>query len=495
MMRLLTLLPFLLVAACTSLPEPIPDAIPAQQQIYTQSQAGCVDLLTDFKRTVQQQGVQDAQLAWDPRFPHLAFDRFSLSWLFELTGRDSKRQWLDYVSHQAAVQRQAEYQNLPDNSAYAFNQLEQCAAQLVSQSLYQPALWSVLIAEPPQPVSGYSSWQRVLGLYPLTQHLARPSVDKEKRRLISHFIQPVEGDAIRYAPDDKSSLNRSQIQAWFRQARARSALSWPQLSAGQQQRLLNHYAPVIQVETRSRDDFPGQVKYVTASQPAVVSRKPTLYTHVSYTRFYGQTLMQLNYSLWFANRTARSGFDPYAGRFDGVLIRLTLDADGQPYILDSIHHCGCYHMVFALSPTLRFAATDNKEEWPVTLQVYAGQQTDKLGVTLSAGEHMVKDVQWLRHDVRTRSLTVLPYEQLRSLPAAPSQNKSLFNPQGMLPASVRAERFYLWPLGVKSPGTQRQLGHHATAFIGKRHFDEAFLFETFFKRPEERAGRQQRDGL
>lgn len=483
MVRLLTLLVCLFVTACASLPEPIPDSIPAQQHIYTQSQASCVDLLTRFKRTVQQQGAQDVQLTWDPRFPHLAFDRFSLSWLFELTGRESKRQWLDYVSSQAAMQRQLEYQNLPDNTAYAFNRLELCAAQLVSRSLYQPALWSALIAEPPQPHSGYATWQRVLGLYPVTQHLARPSIDKEKRRLISHFIQPVEGYAIRYAADDRPALDRSQIQVWFRQAREKSALSWPQLSSVQQQSLLNYYAPVFQVETRSKDDFPGQVQYVTPSQPEVVSRKPTLYTHVSYTRFYGQTLMQLNYSLWFANRTARSGFDPYAGRFDGVLIRLTLDADGQPYILDSIHHCGCYHMVFALSPTLTFAAMDNKVEWPVALQVYKGPRADKLAVTLSFGEHMVKDVQWLRHDVRTRSLTVQPYDQLRSLPAGTSHNKSLFNQQAMLPASVRAERFYLWPLGIKSPGTQRQLGHHASAFIGQRHFDEAFLFETLFNKP------------
>ncbi|WP_225445005.1 hypothetical protein [Photobacterium arenosum] len=483
MMRVLTLLSFLLMTACTSLPEPIPDSIPAQQQIYTRSQADCVDLLTDFKRTVQQQGVQDAQLTWDPRFPHLAFDRFSLSWLFELTDRESKRQWLDYVSHQAAVQRQAEYQNLPDNTAYGLKPLDLCAEQLVGRSLYQPALWSALITEPPQLPSGYATWQRVLGLYPVTQHFARPSMDKEKRRLISHFIQPVEGYAIRYAPDDRPSLNRLQIQAWFRQARERSALSWPLLSAEQQQSLLSFYAPVFQVETRSRDDFPGQVRYVTPSQPGVVPQKPTLYTHVSYTRFYGQTLMQLNYTLWFANRTARSGVDPYAGQFDGVLLRLTLDADGQPYILDSIHHCGCYHMVFALSPALTFAPPGNKAEWPVTLQVYAGHQTDKLGVTLSSGEHMVKDVQWLRHDVRARVLTVLPYDQLRSLPAATSHNKSLFNSQAMLPASVRAERFYLWPLGVKSPGTQRQLGHHATAFIGKRHFDEPFLLETLFKQP------------
>ncbi|KDM90253.1 hypothetical protein [Photobacterium galatheae] len=483
-MRFLALWFLVFITACTALPEPIPASIPVQKQLYTHSQVRCLDLLTDFKRTVQAQGVQDAQLVWDPRFPHLAFDRFSLAMLPELSARADQQQWLNYVAHQAMTQRQTEYLNLPRKAGYQAQALELCAAQLVHRSLGNPAFWSELMGNPPEFPSDYVIWQRVLGVYPVSQFVARPSIDNEKRRLISHFIQPVDGYAIRYAMHDKPSLTQSQIRQWFQQAGRQSALAWPVLTEAQQQRLLQYYAPVFQVETRSRDDFPGQVKFVTTSQPTLITRKPTVYTHVSYTRFYGQTLMQLNYSLWFANRTARSSFDPYAGPFDGVLIRLTLDPVGQPLILDSIHHCGCYHMVFALSPKLEFASLDNAVEWPILQKIYPGKATEHLEVTLTHGEHMIKDVHWLSSDEpAARSLTVLAYQQLQSLPTPENHHQSLFDQQGMLVESVRAERFYLWPFGIQSPGTQRQIGHHATAFIGQRHFDAPFLFETLFQKP------------
>jgi hypothetical protein len=37
-----------------------------------------------------------------------------------------------------------------------------------------------------------------------------------------------------------------------------------------------------------------------------------------------------------------------------------------------------------------------------------------------------------------------------------------------------------WPMGVPSAGTMRQWGHNATAFLGRRHFDDADLIERRF---------------
>jgi hypothetical protein len=34
-------------------------------------------------------------------------------------------------------------------------------------------------------------------------------------------------------------------------------------------------------------------------------------------------------------------------------------------------------------------------------------------------------------------------------------------------------------MGVASAGAMRQWGGHATAFIGRRHFDDPFLFDKF----------------
>ena len=112
-LRLLALIIISFIAvSCANLPEPIPESVSDQLQHYPSSVQHCAFQLVDFKRTVQQQGVQDVQHLWVPRYPHLAFDRFSLSLIPELTSQQSKEQWLHYVARLASVQRKVEYQNL-----------------------------------------------------------------------------------------------------------------------------------------------------------------------------------------------------------------------------------------------------------------------------------------------------------------------------------------------------------------------------------------------
>jgi hypothetical protein len=36
-------------------------------------------------------------------------------------------------------------------------------------------------------------------------------------------------------------------------------------------------------------------------------------------------------------------------------------------------------------------------------------------------------------------------------------------------------------MGVPDPGAMRQWGRHATAFVGRRHFDDPFLIERYFE--------------
>ncbi len=51
---------------------------------------------------------------------------------------------------------------------------------------------------------------------------------------------------------------------------------------------------------------------------------------------------------------------------------------------------------------------------------------------------------------------------------------------GIVPGSERGERWLFWPMGVPEPGAMRQWGRHATAFVGRRHFDDPWLFERYF---------------
>jgi len=59
--------------------------------------------------------------------------------------------------------------------------------------------------------------------------------------------------------------------------------------------------------------------------------------------------------------------------------------------------------------------------------------------------------------------------------------RSLFGPDGIVPGTQRGERFFFWPMGIASAGAMRQWGRHATAFVGRRHFDDAQLLERRFE--------------
>jgi hypothetical protein len=448
--------------------------------LYHDELQPCVQLLLNFKHQVKQQRVDDAQLLWTNTYPHLAFDRFSLSLINQLHSHSARGQWLSYVSQQADKQRTIEYQNLPDKREFELPALAACAEQLAFANLSDQHFWQNLQRDPPVYDSDYQQWQRVLGLYPVTKLIARPIIDNEKNRIRNGFKQTVANKPRAYAPLFRASLSAQEIQNQFKYAYAASDLSWPQLSEEQWSNLLSFYAPNWIIETATNDDKPGRIEFAGNGNAWVNPRQSVLYVFTSYTRFHGQILTQLNYNLWFANRTAKSSFDPYAGKFDSILIRLTLNKHGQPYILDSIHSCGCYHMVFSLDPSLTFAPVDATVEAPITMHL-ANKSPDNppLTVLLSSGDHMIKGLHWDGLD-KYIPLSLLPYDQLRSLPFKPTYQRSLFDNAGMLRASKRAERWFLWPFGVKSAGAMRQIGHHATAFIGQRHFDDAFMLEHLF---------------
>jgi hypothetical protein len=71
-------------------------------------------------------------------------------------------------------------------------------------------------------------------------------------------------------------------------------------------------------------------------------------------------------------------------------------------------------------------------------------------------------------------------DALRSLPLGAGGRRSLFRPDGIVQGSERGERWLYWPMGVPEPGAMRQWGRHATAFVGRRHFDDPGLLERYF---------------
>jgi len=58
--------------------------------------------------------------------------------------------------------------------------------------------------------------------------------------------------------------------------------------------------------------------------------------------------------------------------------------------------------------------------------------------------------------------------------------RSAFWASGIVPGTERGERLLFWPMGIDSPGAMRQWGRQPTAFVGRRHFDDARLMELRF---------------
>jgi hypothetical protein len=51
----------------------------------------------------------------------------------------------------------------------------------------------------------------------------------------------------------------------------------------------------------------------------------------------------------------------------------------------------------------------------------------------------------------------------------------------LIAGTERGERFLFWPMGIASPGAMRQAGTQATAFVGRRQFDDADIVEKRFR--------------
>ena len=239
------------------------------------------------------------------------------------------------------------------------------------------------------------------------------------------------------------------------------------------------------VDTAGDADLPGELGWHAGDVgdvPRIVSRLPVVYRRASHARYQGRTLLQLNYWLWFPERPKGAGWDILGGHLDGVLWRVTLAPDGTPWVFDAIHPCGCYHLFF---PTARAVARPQPESLDET--VFIPQSLPRLSgdarveLRIDSGTHYLRRI--LVRDGLAQGAAEYVFaedDSLRSLPLPGGGRRSVFRPDGIVPGSERGERWLFWPMGVPEPGAMRQWGRHATAFVGRRHFDDPGLLERYF---------------
>jgi hypothetical protein len=205
------------------------------------------------------------------------------------------------------------------------------------------------------------------------------------------------------------------------------------------------------------------------------------YTRVTHALFEDGARIQLVYTFWFSERPARHALDPLSGRVDGLVWRVTLDRDGVPLVYDSIHPCGCYHLFFPTERVVARPAAESLDEGMFSPQTVRPPRRDEVVVLrIESGTHYLQRVS-----IEPRTAPAVRYQldddrRLTTLPRRSGGTRSAYGSDGLMPGTERGERYFLWPMGVESAGQMRQWGHHATAFVGRRHFDDPRLLASYF---------------
>jgi hypothetical protein len=447
--RALLLLLALLVGGCaTQVIEPADD---------------CTRWFAQLDAAVDAAGVRDAQDERIDGFAGLRVDRFGAATRSSVDAAA----WLARAATLDQQGRDVEIANLPrpafpiDDAAdagAARTRSEACRGRRLTQLRNDAAARQALLARATVP-DRYATPLRALGLYPLVR---------------VPFFAGVNAWQTRHEKD-----------------MARWAAAPPPLLRFVPPR--GSDAPLFEIETRGGALAPfdrfGMPAWRSGDSdvPDVDTTQPIVFERDAQTLYGGQVLKQRVFTLWFPERPITGRFDLLGGALDGVIVRLTYAPDGAPLMLDTIHACGCYHLFFpADTVRLRDGAPTN-EEWAfVPARLPRLQPGQRLVVRIASATHYVSGVIADGADAGGGGApyTLRDEHLLRTLPRPGGGTRSLYAADGLVRGSERGERFLFWPMGIASAGAMRQWGHHATAFVGRRHFDDPNLLEERFVLPD-----------
>ncbi|WP_210394957.1 hypothetical protein [Motiliproteus sediminis] len=465
----------LLLAGCSSSPSPRWIVGEGQEQ-------RCQTLLTEMERRVDRAGVRDPFGHYLYRYPYLRSSRWLHHWGSEVISSEQGRtQWLQAMRVMADQARGIELDNLPPELRFQpaeRQQLEDCVDSLALPALATTQHQAAMLEQAAIDDS-YSSLSRTLGLFALTRQVVLHQISIWQAEWGARFNDPslLKGGSRVYPP---ASSTLPAVGGY--QSAVQHLPGAPALTDQQWQDLVARHAPVWQLFYHSGDDRLGR-PYWQGGQVRVETSDPVSYVLPSLTRFEGENLLQLNYWIWLPARTPVRVGDIYAGRLDGLIWRVTLNSDGKVLLYDSIHACGCYHLMFPVDPELRQRPQDSQTEVPLILPFRAPERA--LGrplLQLLPGSHYLMGVRlWSPSAGLGSPYRFDHYHRLRRLPSSTGR-RNLFSANGLVEGTERPERWLLWPMGVASAGAMRSWGHHAISFANRRHFDDPTLLEALFTR-------------
>ncbi|HEX9397403.1 MAG TPA: hypothetical protein VF943_11775 [Burkholderiales bacterium] len=457
----------------------------------------CVDWFQAIDGEIDAAATRDAQDHRVAGFPYLRVNRLLASYRGE--ARESERVLQALAERMQALDlaaRRHEIANLPparlpappgaslaEARSLALRRAQDCGRLLRDADLASPTRRHALLDGAAVP-DDYSTASRVAGLYAIAKWPFSRGVRRYQEEVRADFARelapPPGGWTVRFAPPVVDA-DRAAVAALLSRA-ADDPLGIPEPSPRELHALFAAYAPSFDIDITGDFDRFGELRWRRGSAvPVVDSSFAAVYVNLAWTRYRGRALLQLVYTLWFPERPAAGSLDLLAGKLDGLTWRVTLAPDGEPLVYDSIHPCGCYHLFVPTSGAEPLPEPPGEVEWafiPQRLPALAPGERPLLRIATRT--HYIDRVLTVRGADSLVRYEMHPYDELRSL-ADGGGRRSIFGPDGLVAGTERAERFFFWPMGIASAGAMRQWGHQATAFVGRRHFDDADLLESRFR--------------
>ncbi len=434
----------------------------------------CARLLAAVDDVVDEAGVRDGAAWRVPGHPYLRADRLAAAGRLYLHDDE----WFVRLRELDREGRHFELANLPDAARPALNAraerivaakpleetLDVCANQLLDAARRDQRAPAAVVVP-----GEYSTLKRVVGLYWVSRIAVDRGIRHYQQDTARTFAQPL---------DDLPVLGRlmRHVPATGEMAMAATGLA-PDLA-----RLVARHAPILDIDTHTDHDRFGTPEFDDDRSPEVDIAHPMMFVRVAYTVADGRALTQLVYSIWFPSRPKTSADDLYGGALDGLTWRVTLGPDGRPWVFDTIHNCGCYHQFFPTPRAVARPRLNAIDEWAFVPQSLPDVRPEsRVVLRIAAGTHYLQRVSVIDEPVNGSVYAFGADDSLRSLLQRDGSRHSLFGADGIVPGTRRLERLVLWPMGVSEPGSMRQWGRHPTAFVGRRHMDDADLISRYFE--------------
>jgi hypothetical protein len=431
-------------------------------------------------------------------FPYLRTNRFLTGLKHDLDTDVRKMQWIRWLQRLDIEARKKEIRNLPfellinltrelgqkPDRETLLDRLADYSEKLLQHDQRRADFFAVVQTAVTNP-DEYRTAYRVLGIYPITSLPVAVVTHRVQDEFKNWHHTPVDqldiqGELIAYGPSQPMAYSQTTAGMILKRSR-KNALEVPILSAADEKILVAMFAPsIVQDQVQSYDKI-GAVVWQDG-HVRIDLQQPTVYYYLTHARFKGKPVLQLNYAFWYSARDGPNSPWIERGPLDGLTVRISLDNDGLPFMVDIMNTCGCYHFYIPDQKRVkRIIPTPQEVDIFVPRWMPELFPLRRLNIRINSGWHQVVHLGVENKPSGFWPYRLVAYDRLEMLPHSEENYESIFNSRGIAKDSERVEFLIFFPMGIPDVGSMRQRGHHAVKLVGRSDFEDPDLFDDNFE--------------